>query len=109
MPLELITHGVPVKTFDVAAASPATGTVFALPARAGSLVWQTFFGTNPSAIVIDLEFSLDNVHWDAVDSSTVLVGEVRTFATVGGGFVRGRIVSITGGAGISLMILCQNT
>lgn len=105
--IPLILHGVPVRPFDVSPAVTGASSVFALPAIAGSLQWQTFFGTNPSAVQIDLEFSLDNIHWDAVDSSTVLAGEIRTFATVGGAFVRANVIAITGGAGVSLMILCQ--
>lgn len=104
---KLILHGVPAKVFDVATAAISTGTVFALPARAGSLQWQTFFGTNPASIACDLEFSLDNIHWDAVDTTTVITGEIRTFATVGGAFVRGNITAITGGVGVSLWIWCQ--
>ena len=101
--------GLPVKTFNVAAAATGAGTSFALPARRCSLQWQTFFGTDPSALTIDLQFSFDGSHWDTIDSSSVLTGEVRTFAAIGGapGFVRGNVIAITGGAGVSMWITAQ--
>lgn len=109
MPNELILHGIPVKPFDNRANATGVSNTFALPALAGSLVWQTFFGTAPASVTIDLEFSLDGVHWDAVDSTTVTAGEVRTFATVGGGFVRANCTAITGGTTTSLWITCQRS
>lgn len=105
---EMLLHGVPVKVFDVATAAIGASVARALPARAGSIVWQTFFGTNPGAVQIDFEASLDGSHWDAIDSSTVVGGEVRTFATVGGVFFRINVVSITGGVGISVWVTAQN-
>jgi len=93
--MEAMQPGLPVKTFNVAAAATGAGTSFALPARRCSLQWQTFFGTDPSALTID--------------SSSVLTGEVRTFAAIGGapGFVRGNVIAITGGAGVSMWITAQ--
>ena len=103
-----ILHNQPVKTFDAAAAATGAGVPFALPARAGALQWQTFFGTNPATVVIDLEMSLDNVHWDAVDSTTVVGGEIRTFTIIGGKFVRGNITTITGaGDEVTMIIVCD--
>lgn len=104
--MELIQKGIAVKTFNLGAAATGIGTPFALPARAGSLMWQTFFGTNPTVLAIALEFSLDNIHWDAIDASVVLEGEIRTFSGIGGalGFVRGNITSITGGAEVTMII-----
>lgn len=104
----MILHGTPVKTFDAAPAATGAGVPFALPARAGALQWQTFFGTNPATIVIDLEASLDNIHWDAIDSSTVAAGEMRTFTILGGKFIRGNITTITGaGAEVTMIITCN--
>ena len=103
-----IQPGLAVNTFDaVASSAPLVGEEFAIPARAGALMWQTFFGTNPAAISIELQFSLDGTHWDAIDVSTVIEGEIRSFAGIGGapGFVRGRIASITGGDDITMTIV----
>lgn len=108
--MELIQKGLRVKTFDNADAAQATGTPFALPARAGSLMWQTYFGTNPDAVSIELQFSLDGTHWDAIDVSSVVGGEIRTFAGIGGapGFVRGNIASITNGDDVNMDIIMND-
>lgn len=106
--IEMLLHGVEAKPFDAAAAATGASLAYALPARAGSIVWQTFFGTNPAAVQIDFEASLDGTHWDAIDSSTVVGGEVRTFATVGGKQFRINIISITGGAAVSVWVTSQN-
>ena len=106
--IEMLLHGVPVKPFDVATAATGVSSTYALPARAGSIVWQTFFGTNPATVQVDFEASLDGTHWDAIDSSTTVTGEVRTFATVGGVFFRINIVAITGGVGVSVWVTAQN-
>jgi hypothetical protein len=104
----LINRGVPLLLVDnVAVGVGVTSSVFALPSGAGTIVWQTFFGTAPGSTTIDLEFSLDNVHWDPVDSTTVVAGEVRTFSTVGGRFVRAKMSAVAGGTTFSVEILCQ--
>lgn len=100
----------PVKTFDALTpipAAPFTGTEFGLPSTAVALQWQTFFGTDPAAISIELQLSLDAIHWDAVDVSTAVGGEIRTFATIGAKYVRGRVASITNGDELTMTILCQ--
>ncbi len=106
--MHLINRGVSVNLFDaLAVGAGVTSNAFALPSGAGTIVWQTFFGTAPAAISIDLEFSLDNIHWDSVDNTTVVAGEVRTFSSVGGKFVRAKNVSVTGGTTMTVTILCQ--
>jgi hypothetical protein len=104
--MSLILNGVSVKTFDaVVPSSPLNGTTFAMPARAVSLVWQTFFATSPTSITINLEASEDNVHWDSIDSSTVAAGEVRTFAVLGVKFVRGSVSALVIGPGAELTMM----
>jgi hypothetical protein len=105
--MEAIQPGLAVRTFDAAAASTGAGTPFAVPARAGALVWQTWFGTDPASIAVSLEYSLDSIHWDAIDSSIVVTGEVRTFAGLGGapGFIRGNITAISGGAEVTMQLV----
>lgn len=107
--MKMILKGVPVKTFDAADAVTGTGTEFGLPSTAVALQWQTFFDANPGAISIELQFSLDGIHWDAVDVSSAVTGEIRTFATTGAKHVRGNIASITAGAAteVTMIILCQ--
>jgi len=106
--MQLINRGVVALLFDAATVGVGvTSEVKALPSGAGTIVWQTFFDVAPGAITIDLEFSLDNIHWDAVDSTTVVAGEVRTFATVGGRFVRAKNTAVAGGSKMTVNILCQ--
>lgn len=109
MPNELILHGIPVTPFLNRANATGVSSTFALPALAGSLTWQTSFGTAPASVTIDLEFSLDGVTWDAVDTTTVTAGEVRTFSTVGGRFVRINCTAVTGGTTTTVTILCQRS
>ena len=98
--------GESVKTFDLTVPSnPLNGIVFACPARAVSLVWQFFFTTNPTAITVNLEASEDRIHWDPIDSSTLVTGEVRTFAGLGVRFVRGSISALTLGPGAELTMM----
>jgi hypothetical protein len=109
MPIEQILRGVPVKPFDNAAAVTGVSRTFALPARSGSLQWQTFFGTNPSSVSIDLEYSLnEGLNWEAIDNTTLTTGEVRTFSITGGQLIRFNIISITGGANVNLVLRLES-
>lgn len=94
-------------TFEDAAIAPGAGLEVGVPARAGALTWQTYFTVNPGAIVVDLQYSIDGIHWDTIDASTVVGGEVRTFAGLGGapGFLRGNVVSNTGGSGFNMVLV----
>jgi hypothetical protein len=86
---------------------------FALPDYSGrgeqgrTVRWQTIFGTAPSAVNIVLQVALDDVdaHYQTIDTSTAIAGEGRTVSGVNAQFIRAKLVSNTGGAGITIQIL----
>ncbi len=96
--------------------APAAGQAsqqFALPSYAGfpengrSIRWQTIFGTAPSAVSIVLQTAMSDVdaQYTTIDTSAAPAGEARSVSGVHGNFIRAKISSITGGAGITVQVL----
>jgi hypothetical protein len=89
------------------------GSQFAMPSFTGlpdggtSLRWQTTFATNPTAVNIVLQAAMTDVDADyqTIDTSTQTSGEARTVANVQARFVRVKLISATGGAGLTAKIL----
>jgi hypothetical protein len=106
MSAQQILLGIRNTIFNAIPSGTTTSDIRAMPARASLLTWQTVFGTNPDAINIVIEASLDNDNWDIIDTSTDVSGEIRSIAT-GAPFIRARIVSITGGDDISVFAICK--
>jgi len=95
-----LVYGLPFKTFDALALANTTGgTAFAVPIKPGAqgFIWQTSYGTVPSAISICLQVSVDGTNWTTIDTSTTTAGEVRTILNKLGLYVRGYMTSYTGG------------
>ena len=69
--------------------------------------WQTVFGTNPTAVNIALQGAMNDVdaEYQTVDTSTANSGEARTVANVQARFVRIKLVSATGGSGLTAKVL----
>jgi hypothetical protein len=86
---------------------------FALPSYAGfpengrTVRWQTIFGTAPSAVSVVLQTAMvdADTQYTTVDTSTATAGEARTVTGVRGNFIRAKVSSITGGAGIIVQVL----
>jgi hypothetical protein len=86
---------------------------FALPSYAGfpengrTISWQTIYGTAPSAISVVLQTAMNDIdaQYATIDTSTATAGEARTVTGVRGNFIRAKVSSITGGAGIVVQIL----
>ena len=96
--------------------APAAGQAsqqFALPSYAGfpdngrTIRWQTVFGTSPSAVSIVLQTAMvdSDAQYTTIDTSATIGGEARTVTGVRGKFIRAKISSITGGAGVLVQIL----
>jgi hypothetical protein len=96
--------------------APAAGQAsqqFALPNYVGfpengrTIRWQTIYGTAPSAVSIVLQTAMSDsdAQYSTIDTTTVTAGESRTIAGVRANFVRAKVSSITGGAGIIVQIL----
>jgi len=95
---------------------PANGTAgaqFAIPEPAGltdqshTVRWQTIFGSAPSAINIRLQGAAADVdgEYADIDTSTATSGEARTVIGVRARFLRVKVVSSTGGSGLTAKIL----
>jgi len=74
------------------------------PNQGRTVVWQTIFGTAPTAVSIQLEGALADVdsEYSKIDGpSTAVAGEQRTVANVRAKFLRIKFNSSTGGAGLT--------
>ena len=86
---------------------------FALPNYAGfpengrTVRWQTIFGTAPSAVSVVLQTAMvdADAQYSTIDTSTATAGEARTITGVRGTFIRAKVSSITGGAGVIVQVL----
>ncbi|HKS80894.1 MAG TPA: hypothetical protein VJR23_05270 [Candidatus Acidoferrales bacterium] len=96
--------------------APAAGTSsqqFALPNYAGNpdngrtIRWQTLFGTAPTAINVALQTAMtdSDAQFTTIDSSTATAGEARTVTGVRANFIRAKVISITGGSGVTVQVL----
>ena len=105
----LLNKGVPALLINGSAIGALIGNVFALPARAVYISWQTGYTGSPSAVNVVLEVSNDNLVWNIIDTATDAAGELRNVSgLVSAGFIRARMVSNTGGTLISVSILVKN-
>jgi len=98
---------IPEAILDAVAAVAGISDSFALPARCTTITWQTIFGTDPSAINITLEVSLDGANFNVIDTTTATAGEIRTIE-VNATHVRAQINSITDGSEISVLVDCKD-
>lgn len=95
---QLIQPGVPVTSNTSLTVSD--GTRFALPQTRGQIItWQTSFTVAPTLITLQLQFSLDNVSYFGVDSSTSTTGELKYLGPISARFVRCAVTAVTVGAG----------
>ncbi len=86
---------------------------FALPSYSGfpengrTIRWQTIYGTAPSAVSIVLQTAMSDsdAQYSTIDTSAATAGEARTITGVRANFVRAKVSSITGGAGVVVQIL----
>src|SRR5271165_477675 len=94
-------------------ASNTAGTQFAIPSYAGqpdtgfAVRWQTIFGGAPTAINIVLQGAMADVdaEYFLIDTSTSLTGEARTVTGVQARFLRIKLISSTGGSGLTAKLL----
>lgn len=97
-------------------AFPGAGTAgsqFALPSYTGladggtAVRWQTIFGSAPTAVNIILQGAINDVdaEYQTIDTATTTTGEGRSLANVQARFLRAKVVSSTGGSGLTVKIL----
>jgi len=90
-----------------------SGSQFALPSYTGlpdggtSVRWQTIFGGAPSAVSIVLQAAINDVdaEYQTIDTASLTTGEGRTVVNVQARFLRAKVVSSTGGSGLTVKIL----
>ncbi|MGH7837579.1 MAG: hypothetical protein ACREQC_07095 [Candidatus Binataceae bacterium] len=98
------------------AEAPAAGQAsqqFALPSYAGfpengrTLRWQTSFTAAPTSINVVLQTALSDAdaQYQTIDTSTATGGEARSVSGVRANFVRAKVTSISGGAGVTVQVL----
>lgn len=98
MPTPILQEGVPETVLALAATTVTVSSTYALPPRTCDLAWQYFFSTNPTALTLNLQLSLDGINWATVDSTTITTGGLRIITSVPAAFVRINQGAITGGA-----------
>jgi hypothetical protein len=102
------------------AESPAAGQAsqqFALPSYAGfpengrTIRWQTSYATAPSAVQVQLQTAINDVDAQysapstGAQNSTTVTGDSQVVTGVRANFVRAKVISITGGSGVTVQIL----
>ncbi len=110
MPVYSLSRGVPYKLFDAdSTAAPVNAPGVFIP-HAGhyqkdSAMWRTAFAVAPSAVNIVLQVAQNDVdaEYVTIDTSTATAGESRSVAgTLSFNFIRARVVSRTGGSGVTV-------
>ena len=94
-------------------AGNTAGAQFAIPEPSGlsdqthAVRWQTIFGSNPTAINIVLQGAAADVdaEYFLLDTSTATGGEARTVTGVRARFLRIKLVTSTGGSGLTAKML----
>jgi hypothetical protein len=90
-------------------AANTAGSQFALPSYTGiadggtAVRWQTVFGSAPSAVDIVLQAAINDVdaEYQIIDTTTAVGGEGRSLTNVQAKFLRIKVVSSTGGSGLT--------
>ncbi len=101
--------GVTETVFNAASTtgSNTTSQTYAMPARLCNLAWQYAFTTNPSAVTMVLQGSLDGTNWQTLDSTTITTGQLRVVTGPAVNFVRISQGAITAGAGQTVLLTAR--
>lgn len=102
--MELLQIGLPRNVLDAVEIEALDGDIFALPANATQVEWQTIYTGSPAAISVSVQTSIDGVNFNTVVTTTNLAGAESNFLT-SAQFVRGKINSATGGEFATLILL----
>jgi hypothetical protein len=110
----MLTQGIPVKLFDADnTAAPVNSVSHSIPIRTGNssssrpIGWAVRFAVAPSAVSIQLQGAFNDVdaEYAQMDICTNINGEMRTVSLVLCKFVRARVVSRTGGSGVTVEVM----
>ena len=94
-------------------AANTAGSQFALPSYTGiadggtAVRWQTIFGSAPSAVNIVLQAAMSDVdaEYQIIDTTTAATGEARSLSNIQARFIRAKVISSTGGSGLTVKFL----
>jgi hypothetical protein len=112
MPVFSLNRGVPYKLLDAdSTAAPVNGAGVFVP-HAGhyekkAVTWRLGFATAPSAVNVVIQVAQNDVDGEyvTIDTSTATAGESRVVAaTYSFNFIRARVVSRTGGTGVTVEV-----
>ena len=107
MAINVIFLNLPKLLLDaVTASAGAESDHFALPTRATTLTWQTFFGTAPASCTFKLWGSLDGITFAVIDTSTAVAGEIRTIDT-NVTFIYVELDAVVAGADVSVLLVAK--
>lgn len=100
--------GLPLTIVDADTVADAK-TAFALPARTVVIGWQTSWPVNPAVIDIALQVAMDvDGPWTEIDATTAVGGEFRNVtAPTAARFIRADVDTNTGGAAVTVQIICK--
>ncbi len=101
--------GVTETVFAAASTTGAntTSQAYAMPARLCNLAWQYLFTTNPSAVTMNIQGSLDGTNWASLDSTTITTGQLRVITGPAVNFVRVNQGAMTGGGGQTVLLTAR--
>jgi len=102
--MELLQIGLARNVLDAIENDAVESSVFALPANATVVEWQTVFGEAPDAIDIDILTSTNGVDFEVIETTTDVSGETGNFVTAAV-FVQAIINSVTGGTTTTVILV----
>lgn len=104
--MKALMRGVSYKLFDLADSGTGNSDPIALLPRACLVTWQTYYGTAPASITVQIQTSNDGTNFFTTASSTAVGGEIGSFQT-SAKFIRARINAISGGDDITVEVIAK--
>lgn len=104
--MESLNPGIVKTVFSAATLSVSNTDSYSLLGLSSQLTYQYWFSSNPSAVSIVVQESLDNVHWSTIATSTTTTGASGTVCT-SAPYIRAGVASVTGGSAITLQLVAK--
>jgi len=94
-----------------AAAATGAGSAFVTPwqwrKNADGISWQTIITGSPSAVTLNLEGSLDNTNWTAIDAQSTASSKLNHSTSPVPNFIRANVTGLTGGSTPTVTVKAQ--
>lgn len=110
----VISPGVPVKLFDNdSTASPVNSISYSIQTKSGAIsaarpvAWRVAFAVAPSSVSIQLQGAFNDVdtEYAQLDICNNVNGELRTVSSVLCRYIRARVVTRSGGSGVTIEVM----